>query len=77
VLFVINFYLRTRTGLEITGGSSTIPFALSLIAVVLLGISGWLGGEMVYVHGVGVEPEGRTIRDEDARFRDDSPRRVA
>ena len=77
VLFVINFYLRTRTGLEITGGSSTIPFALSLIAVVLLGISGWLGGEMVYVHGVGVEPEGRTYHEEDARFRDDSPRRVA
>jgi uncharacterized membrane protein len=77
VLFAINFYLRTQSGLELTGGSTTIPATLSVIGVILLGISGWLGGEMVYVHGVGVEPGGRTGVDEDAKFREDSPRRVA
>jgi uncharacterized membrane protein len=30
-----------------------------LIGLVFLGFSGWLGGEMVYVHGVGVEPGSR------------------
>ena len=32
-----------------------LPVALSALAVVMLSASGWLGGEMVYVHGVGVE----------------------
>lgn len=77
VLFAINFYLRTESGLEATGGSSTIPFALSLIGVVMLGISGWLGGEMVYVHGVGVQPEGRLAVDEEGRVAEDTSRRVA
>jgi uncharacterized membrane protein len=30
---------------------------LSFIGVGLLAVSGWLGGHMVYVHGVAVEPE--------------------
>ena len=30
------------------------PVWLSLVAVALLGVSGWLGGKMVYVHGVAV-----------------------
>jgi hypothetical protein len=28
---------------------------LSVIAIGLLAISGWLGGKMVYVHGIAVE----------------------
>lgn len=31
-----------------------IAIALSLIGVVLISISGWLGGEMVFKHGVAV-----------------------
>lgn len=31
-------------------------FALSLVAVLLLAVSGWLGGEMVYVYGTAVDP---------------------
>jgi hypothetical protein len=27
-----------------------------LVGIILLGISGWLGEEMVYVHGAAVEP---------------------
>jgi hypothetical protein len=37
---------------------------LSVIGVVLMGISGWLGGSMVHVHRVGVEePERATVTD--------------
>jgi uncharacterized membrane protein len=48
-LFAVNFWLRTtgRYGLR-------LPVTLSVIAVLLLVASGWLGGAMVYAHGVGV-----------------------
>lgn len=56
VLFVINFWWRTQTGPGATG-----PVWLSAIAIGLLVVSGWLGGEMVYVHGAGVD--GNAARD--------------
>ena len=48
-LYVVNFALRWR-------GEpwDEIPFALSVIAIVLLAVAGWLGGHMVFVHGVAV-----------------------
>ena len=49
VLYVVNVMLRTD------GGPSGPPFYLSLLAIGLLLVSGWLGGKMVYVHGVAVE----------------------
>ena len=48
-LYGVNIWLRVD-GDEISG----TPLVLSLLAVVLLGLSGWLGGSMVYRHGVGV-----------------------
>ena len=33
----------------------TFGVVLSIIATALLAVSGWLGGSLVYVHGVGVE----------------------
>ena len=47
-LYVWNAYLRKHGALD-------IAVWLSVIAVALLGISGWLGGKMVYVHGVAVD----------------------
>ena len=32
-----------------------LPLALSIVAIVLLATSGWIGGQMVYVHRVGGE----------------------
>jgi uncharacterized membrane protein len=32
---------------------------LTLLGVLLISVSGWLGGEMVYVSGVGVAPAAR------------------
>lgn len=49
-MYALNLFLRTRSA-----PGAALPLALSALAVVLLGVSGWLGGEMVYVHGVGVE----------------------
>jgi uncharacterized membrane protein len=48
-LYVLNLYLRTRYAPE-----ATLPVWLSAAAIVLLLVSGWLGGELAYVHGVGV-----------------------
>jgi len=66
-LFVVNAWLR-----NISPRDDILPFALSIVGVALLCISGWLGGEMVHVYGVAVEPTGG-IRLEDR----EAPRRVA
>lgn len=55
LVFAGSFYLRTVSGGRIVSGSHTIPFALSLLGIVLITISGWLGGEMVFKHGVAVD----------------------
>jgi uncharacterized membrane protein len=39
----------------LVSGSYTIPFVLSVVGVILITISGWLGGEMVFRHGVAVD----------------------
>ena len=56
VLFVINAWLRIRAG--DAGNAATGPVWLSLVAIVLLAISGWLGGKLVYESGVAVDTEG-------------------
>jgi len=40
---------------------------LSLIAIALLVVSGWLGGKMVYVYGVAVSGVGENARAEEPR----------
>lgn len=48
-LYVANVWLRSHAVQTMT------PLWLSIAAVLLLGVSGWLGGKMVYEHGVGVQ----------------------
>jgi uncharacterized membrane protein len=48
-LYAINLWLRVR-GSE----TMTLPISLSVVSVAILAVSGWLGAEMVHVHGVGV-----------------------
>ena len=55
LIFIADFYLRTTSGASFVSGDLTIPLVLSIVGIVLIGISGWLGGEMVYVHGVAVD----------------------
>lgn len=69
LIFVADFYLRTTGGARWVGGSLTIPVALSVLGIILITISGWLGGEMVYVHGVAVEPQQDAAREEKLKAR--------
>ena len=48
-LYSINAWLRT-----VVGPDSVVPVLLSVMGVAGLAVTGWLGGEMVYVHKVGV-----------------------
>ena len=50
VLYAINIALRA-SGAYGMG----LPVLLSIIGVALIFVSGWLGGQMVHVYGVGVE----------------------
>lgn len=54
VLFAVNLSLRMWSE-----PGAILPVLLSLIGLAMLGVSGWLGGELVYVHRVAVEPEPR------------------
>ena len=47
-LFAVNLWLRFR------GAAHSTVLWLSIVAIGLLVISGWLGGKMVYEEGVGV-----------------------
>lgn len=58
VLFVINAWLRIRAG--DAGNAATGPVWLSLIAILMLLVSGWLGGKLVYESGVAVDTESLT-----------------
>ena len=55
MVFASSLYLRMRAGAPLVGYKLRIPFLLSLFGVILIGISGWLGGELAYKHGVGVQ----------------------
>ena len=58
VLYVINFILRFQ------GTTGATPLVMSAIAILLLAVAGWLGGQMIYVHGVAQPgPTGRTLVD--------------
>jgi uncharacterized membrane protein len=56
LVFAASFYLRTTSGASLVSGSYVIPVVLSVFGVVLITISGWLGGEMVFKHRVAVTP---------------------
>ena len=54
-LYCVNFWLRLNRPL-----GDNLPLTLSIIGVALIVISGWLGGELVYVRGAAVrEPPAR------------------
>lgn len=52
-LYIVNAWLRIAPG-----EYSVVPLALSAIAVLMLGVSGWLGGHMVYVQQAAVDVQG-------------------
>jgi uncharacterized membrane protein len=64
LVFAVSLFFRTRYGVDYVGGSISIPTALSGFGVLLIAISGWLGGELVYKYGVSVEPQHDTPLEE-------------
>ncbi len=57
IVFAISLYFRMRMGAHWVNYHLQIPVLLSLLGVILISISGWLGGELAYKHGVGVAPQ--------------------
>lgn len=55
-LFTINAGVRI-----LSGSDGWLPLVLSIVGVTALGVSGWLGGELVYVQRVGVQPEREAV----------------
>jgi uncharacterized membrane protein len=54
-LYVVNFVIRRGQGYD---DVSTGVLVLSVVALALLGVSGWLGGKLAYHYGVRVADEG-------------------
>jgi uncharacterized membrane protein len=50
LLYAVNIGMRISD--PVVAG---LPLALSIVAVVLLAASGWIGGQLVYVHRVAVK----------------------
>ncbi|HET7114015.1 MAG TPA: DUF2231 domain-containing protein [Pyrinomonadaceae bacterium] len=61
VIFAISLFLRLGSYSGMVGRRLTIPFLLSLVGVILISISGWLGGELVFRYGIGQEQDQHNI----------------
>ena len=61
VVFAISLLLRMGSYSELVGRRLTLPFLLSLVGVILISISGWLGGELVFRYGIGQEQDEHNI----------------
>jgi len=66
-LFAVSWALRTQWGSQWIPPGSSLPQGLTIVGAVVLGVGGWLGGHLVYVHGVGVEPARGARSGEDLR----------
>lgn len=61
IVFAISLFLRMGSYSHFVGRRLTIPFLLSLVGVILIAISGWLGGELVFRYGVGQTRNGDNL----------------
>jgi uncharacterized membrane protein len=53
-LYAVNFPVRRAQGHD---DVDAVALALSLVALAILGVSGWLGGKLAYHYGVRVADE--------------------
>lgn len=57
LIFIASFYLRTTSGATWIVNMPMLPIILSCIGVLGLGVAGYLGGELVFRHGVAVNAQ--------------------
>ena len=69
IIFATSLYLRMKVGAHWVDYSLKIPFLLSLVGVIVISISGWLGGALSFEHGVGVAPQHDSPEEEVAKVR--------
>lgn len=69
IVFATSLYLRMRVGAHLVNWNMRIPVLLSAFGVLLIGISGWLGGALTFEHGVGVAPQHDSPEEEVAKVR--------
>ena len=70
LIFATSLYLRMKSGgAALVDYHLKVPFLLSLLGVILIATSGWLGGALSFEHGVGVKPQHDTPEDEVAKVR--------
>jgi uncharacterized membrane protein len=55
-LFTVSWVLRTRWGAGVVGVDSWLPHLAAFVGLAVLFPSSWLGGALVYEHGMGVAP---------------------
>jgi uncharacterized membrane protein len=54
ILFSVSLYFRLGRNGGLVGRHLMIPFCLSAAGVILISISGYLGGELAYRYGIGL-----------------------
>lgn len=59
-LYAISLYLRNDHG-ALDGAPWAWAFGLDVVSIAMLSASGWLGGELVYRFGIGMEREAMRI----------------
>ena len=57
VIFIASFYLRTSSGAAWFPSMPMLPLILSVVGLIGLSIAGWLGGQLVFKHGIAVDVE--------------------
>lgn len=62
-LFIFNLGIRYNA----SPNTEVFGVILSIVAIAIMAVSGWLGGTMVYIHRVGVQPA-RESREEERRI---------
>ena len=67
LVFIADFYLRTSSGAEWITGIPMLPFFLSIVGVIGLAIAGWLGGQLVFAHGVAVDTQSAKTPEPESR----------
>jgi uncharacterized membrane protein len=63
VIFIASSYLHTTGGAAWVPTIPMLPFILSIVGVIGLTIAGWLGGELVFRHGVAVNTQAAAPRE--------------